>query len=533
MSGIMERRRSRSDHGGSAPKKHHVFLFRHCVRSTDTQVNLYNSTNSSSVPLSDFWPPLVRPEVIPPNWNVPTNWCTEQSVQQMQDTGTYVYDTFLRFFGGGDRRPLQFRFLSDTAQRDADSALALQKGVALAFSADPTSMNNTFSASNLFVTEYVPLLYNPFSATSISSPPICSLQVTPNQWQQEVQTRLDSIASPPLSMLDTLKLLQLINENDPQLKTSNYPSTLLFDVNIGPRLSGMINVIKLAVQTMFYSRAAGVKPLRFLQRITNAQIYQQLLPWVHYSRSILNVGTTEAASRGAVLLRTIVDALESPNETTTENRVTFLVGHDTDLDAVATALDVFWAFDAPYYTAEARVDWYATPPGSAMYITHEAAENDSIVTLSYLYPIFNLTDGTILSWESIPLQLRNSSFDNSNIRMDKRATTVTWTRFQEQFQTTLQRYMGAMDCYNRAADLSASKSNISDSAILDSDPWKTFGGVFGTGVAVSILFAFLSGTYKIRRLRRLRSLYSTANSVHFYEEEFDTACGSIRKVPCR
>lgn len=530
----MERRRSRSDRGGSIPKKHHVLLFRHCVRSTDTQVNVYNSTNSSSVPLHDFWPPLMQPEVKPPNWNVPTNWCTEESVQQMQDTGTYIYNTFLRFSGNDNRRPLKFRFLSDTAQRDADSALALQKGVALAYFADPTSRNETFSASNLHVTEYVPLLFNPFSVTPMSREPICSLQVTPNQWLQEVQTRLDSIALPTLSLLDTLKLLRLINENDPQPVSNNITSAVLYDANNGPRLTGMINVVKLAVQTMFYSRAAGVTPLNFLQRITNAQIYQQLLPWVHYSRSILNVGTTEAASRGAVLLRAIVDALEFPNKTTMEDRVTFLVGHDTDLDAVATALDVSWAFDAPYYTAESRVDWYATPPGSAMYITHESAENCSIVTLSYLYPIFNLNDGTIQSWESIPLQLRNASLDISNVQMDANATTVSWTQFQKQFQTTLQRYTGAMECYNRAADLSASifldaLSNSTDSERMHSDPWKFFGGL-GTGVAVFILLAFLCWVHKTRRLRRLRSLYSVANSVQFQEEEYDNVCGSIQKV---
>jgi hypothetical protein len=446
----------------------------------------------------------------------------------MQDTGTYIYNTLLSDIS---RRPLKFRFLSDTVQRDADSALALQNGLALAYFAHQNT-NGTLFSSHLHVTEYVPQLFHPFDATSMSLTPLCSLQATRTQWLQEIQTRLNTIPPPSLSMLDTLKLLQLVNENDPQsLHDTNHRPTLTFDVNNGPRLSGMINVIKLAVQTLFYSRASGIVSLVFLHRITNAQIYQQLLPWVHYSRSILNVGTTEAASRGAVLLRTMVDALT--NEEALSDTVSLMVGHDTDLDAVATALNVVWAFDAPYYTDESRIDWYATPPGSAIYITHEEVEKDGggVVTLSYLYPVFNLDDGTIRSWELIPLQLRNAS---TGVRTNDNTTTLAWTQFQEQLYSTLQRYKGAMECYNRAASGNMAfpppNDNIlsNSASIVVTASWSSFGGGFGTGVAVSIALVFLSWLYKYRRQRRLRSLYGTANSVDL-NEDYDPVSGAVPK----
>lgn len=522
MRGDKERRRLLGDLGASPQKKkkQHVLLFRHCVRSTDARVVWYNSTNSSAVPLRDFWPPLIQPEVVAPNWNVPTNWCTEQSVQQMHDTGIFIYNTFLRSVSG-DARPFKFRFLSDMVQRDADSTLALQEGLASAYMADLNTNTSSLSSSNLHVTEYVPHLFDPFVATSISADPVCSLQVTSTQWLQEIHTRLHNIRPPTMSMWDTLKVLQLVDENAPKKESHNDTPTLVFDINNGPRMTGMINVIKLAVQTLFYSRAAGIAPLVFLPGVTNTQIYQQLLPWVHYSRSILNVGTTEAASRGAVLLRTMVEAMQHSEEDT----VTVLVGHDTDLDAVATALHAVWAFDAPYSTAEERVDWYSTPPGSAMYMTHEPAmeEDDAIVTLSYLYPVFDLNEGTILSWESVPLQLRNVSSSLEHFPMNENATTLTFAQFQTQLRTNLQRYSGATECYDRALDIPVAANTVDNRAT-------SFGSGVGTGIAISLFLVVLGWMYQNRRQQRRRTLYSVANSVHHRNEAYDPVGDNIEKV---
>ena len=68
------------------------------------------------------------------------------------------------------------------------------------------------------------------------------------------------------------------------------------------------------------------------------------------------MGTTEAATRGALLARTMMDAiqLDDPNDDPDDDddddvdTVTILVGHDTDLDAVATAMNAAWEFDVPY-----------------------------------------------------------------------------------------------------------------------------------------------------------------------------------------
>jgi hypothetical protein len=551
-------------------RKNHVLIFRHCVRSTAAEVNIYNVTNSSPQPLSDFWSRLVQPEVPLPEWNVPTDWCTEKGMKQMHDTGTFIYNTLVRRPHSNGKNLLSFRFLSDTSQRDADTTLSLQEGIAHAILTDNTVDGNTrgnFSllSSKIHVTEYVPNVFHPFDTTTMSSTPVCSFQATPLQWQQEVETRLTNIPLPTLSFLDTLKLLQLVNVNDPESMNSNETTTVALDSSNIPRLTGMINAIKLTVQTLFYSRASGITPMQFLNRITNPQIYL-LLPWVQYSRSILSIGTSESASRGAVLVRTILDALQFDTNADTDpfdqDSVTVLVGHDTDLDAIATAMDVAWEVGSPYNNDNnSSLYWYATPPGSAIYITHEQYQqsnsNDTVVTMSYLYPVYNLdaNDGSILSWEIVPLQLMNVS----NVTSSANATTLTWNQLQQHVKTTLLRYTGATDCYNSVAlnpDIDSDRGssegspNASDgiggssgavgpntnedlgkvdqpetTSTYSASSW---GSGFGTGIAVSFVLASLLWYCIYRRQRRLRSHYTKASSIQL--NEYDTVGGVIQPV---
>jgi hypothetical protein len=281
------------------------------------------------------------------------------------------------------------------------------------------------------------------------------------------------------------------------------------------------------------------------------------------------VGTTESASRGAVLVRTMVDALQfdTVDRSDLGDTVTVLVGHDTDLDAIATAMNVAWEFRAPYSTDKNSLDWYSTPPGSAIFITHEQESSNregGVVTLSYFYPVFNLkaNDGTIQTWDLIPLQLRNSSGD-SGIVMNENATILTWRQFQQHINTTLQQYTGAMDCYNSAtkyiaANISAdggdrgdrnpptmpstqppyptdippqdlgNASNNSTSSI-DAISWSSFGSGFGAAVAVVIVLLFASWFCRCRRQQRLRSQYSETSSA-LRLQEYDVVGGRRRKV---
>jgi hypothetical protein len=415
-----------------------------------------SAVDDTSILITNFWSRLAQSEVILPNWNVPKNWCTEAGMKQMQQTGSYLYNELLSTTNtgssdGGGGRKLKFRFISDTSQRDIDTTFSLQEGISSAILSDTvnldlyqdrrhddtigsssssSSSSISLASTNVHTAEYIPNLFQPFVSTTMSPTPMCTLSVTKEQRREEVQARLESIVpKPPYDIYRTLQLLQIDGLNMMNVDSINNV-TITSDSYDRPQLRGMINFLKLVAQMIFYSRASGIVPRQFLYRITTSQLYTILLPYIYYTRSILNVGTTEAASRGALLTRTMMDALQLDPPTNNEKNsddenfdtVTILVGHDTDLDAVATAMNMAWEFDVPYNTnnfinASFFQWWYMTPPGSAIYLRHETLKNsddttgsmendDTVVTMSYLHPIYNVdkNDGSITSYDMVPLQ---------------------------------------------------------------------------------------------------------------------------------
>ena len=584
-------------------KKKHVFLFRHCVRSTDSNVYLFNHTTTLddssdiSIPITKFWSRLAQPEVILPSWNVPKNWCTENGMQQMQQTGSYIYNTLLRQDEGGSSRRLKFRFISDRSQRDVDTTFALQEGIASAILLDTVNMDlymlpqdgssssstSTISlaSTNVHSAEYIPNLFQPFVSTTMSPTPMCTLQVTKQQMLDEAQERLNNIVpKPPSNIYNTLQLLQIDGLNMMDVDDMNNV-TITSDSREKPQLRGMINFLKLVAQLIFYSRASGIVPRQFLYRITTSQLYTILLPYIYYTRSILNVGTTEAATRGALLARTMMDALQLDDDDDEDDdvdvdTVTILVGHDTDLDAVATAMNVAWEFDLPYNTndminSSSFLLWYMTPPGSAIYLSHESFndndsnDNDTKVTMSYFHPIYNIdkNDGSITSYDMVPLQLSNNNIDDDNnnnggnvYQINNNSVTIQWNALQRHINVTLQQYAGAFDCYYKTVpvagrqpptisnslkndsssstdsksmptmdptdsvkppttapiyvnpSLASSGSNNTPSVINDQQLSKSWGSGFGSGIAAAILLALLIRFYSFRKQRRLRSQYS-------------------------
>ncbi len=555
--------------------KNHVFLFRHCVRSTDSNVYLFNNTvadnnNDVSIPVSNFWSRLSQPEVIVPQWNVPKNWCTQNGMKQMQQTGSYIYNTLLarpKEEGGG--RQLKFRFISDTSQRDVDTTFALQEGIASAMLSDTAHVNlyaekdgspSTISlaSTNVHSAEYIPNLFQPFVSTTMSPTPMCTLQATPQQMLDEVQLRLSTIVpKPPSDIYTTLKLLLVDGINTGMVDADDMNNvTVTFDSRDRPQLRGMINLLKLVAQMIFYSRASGI-PRQFLHRISTSQLYTILLPYIYYTRSILNVGTTEAATRGAILARTMMDALPVNNDDDNVDTVTILVGHDTDLDAVATAMNVAWKFDVPYnidnnINSSSLLLWYMTPPGSAIYLSHESnvddnTDDDTIVSMSYLHPYYNIdkNDGSITSYDMVPLQLMNYSGD-ANYRINDSSATIQWEELQRHINTTLQQFVGATECYYSSFPVSGvqkpdTKSSTGSPSGPNTGPMppiivptyptespatiptnqitptttsgtsnisKSWGSGFASGIAASVVLVLMFGWYSYHKQRQLRSQYS-------------------------
>ena len=136
---------------------HHVFFLRHCVRSTNDHVKLYNSTtttNASSANekhykrynLHDFIPNQSLPK-----WGVPEMSCTNVGLEIVQGIGRSVFQKIVNRLrdddedggGGGDvsssncttttrkRKVLRLniQLITDVKQRDIDTTYALHQGI--------------------------------------------------------------------------------------------------------------------------------------------------------------------------------------------------------------------------------------------------------------------------------------------------------------------------------------------------------------------------------------------------------------------
>ena len=155
----------------------------------------------------------------------------------------------------------------------------------------------------------------------------------------------------------------------------------------------VLNLVKYISQAITYSRASGIFVDEWTNNnhtITTAEYYN-LMAWEHWSRHILDVGHNLAAARGGIMMARILDELSTharnaddddddhedyiignDNEDEDEEdgfeediRATFIIGHDGDIDAVATALGIDWNLPSPYHPA-----YTATPPGSAIHFAY-------------------------------------------------------------------------------------------------------------------------------------------------------------------
>ena len=133
------------------------------------------------------------------------------------------------------------------------------------------------------------------------------------------------------------------------------------------------------------------------------------MAWEHWSRHILDVGHNLAAARGGIMMARILHELstharnaedddddddddhddyighddEEEDEDGFEEdiRATFIIGHDGDIDAVATALGIDWNLPSPYHPG-----FTATPPGSAIHFAYDVDQEQ--LALSVMAPIF-------------------------------------------------------------------------------------------------------------------------------------------------
>ena len=181
-------------------------------------------------------------------------------------------------------------------------------------------------------------------------------------------------------------------------------------------LKGPVNLIARLAQMLLYSRASNI--VDFLNNTTGSttttnatatlsQSMSKLVPWIAWERTIRAAFHSDAARQGVGMLNFIVQQLEDStnsdshkeqhkqeqqqNRTTGPTTLVFIFGHDTDLNALQTVLNVEWSL--PWYGPNSP-----TPPSTAMHFhqRYYSKKNDngtitrtkSTITLDLLYPTY-------------------------------------------------------------------------------------------------------------------------------------------------
>lgn len=393
------------DHG----RKFHTFLFRHCVRSTGKKVKLYNGDTRASNHASDYTDGEL------PQWNTPSEWCTETAMEIMQNTGSFLLENILLRKAGGAKKRIRVQIISDTSQRDVDTSLALSLGIINASLRYQDLQIDGLDDLRLDHALFEPL--DSVSGANTNDAPRCAAYYSPSQTIIDIEQRLKAVPPPESGLEAMLALFEKIGGvgHSGTLFNITPPSTMYLN-RTEKRLAGAINIVKFFAQMLFYSRAGDIDP-PFLPTATLDEVYQAL-EWAHWTRSVLSIDNVDAATQGAVVADAIIQSLQNGQyggdycADDYDVCATLFVGHDSTIDAVATALGLRWKLRPPYRSGGDGIGEYLpTPPwGGAMYFMHE--EQSNIVELAYLHPVYSSKKTT--AWklnktgilESVPMALK-------------------------------------------------------------------------------------------------------------------------------
>eukprot|EP00934_Nitzschia_sp_Nitz4_P000901 Nitzschia sp. Nitz4//scaffold35_size145790//89712//91430//NITZ4_003036-RA/size145790-processed-gene-0.94-mRNA-1//-1//CDS//3329549142//901//frame0 len=481
--------------------QHHVFLFRHCVRSTSDHVELHNNWTAVAektehhYDVSDF---VGEPM---PYWNTPEYWCTKKGMDIMEGTGKFLYKRLVASVdqqsSGSGKKKIKFQVLADLSQRDVDTAYSLFRGLKEQAMNETINPDGRIELDGVHDLTYYRQLFEPWDIDE----PVCEMPMTASgvfqtQMRQEIQKRVASLRAPEPGLNETLmRVFELGGSGDlgsildvekwihgtgedffgapPINTTAEFPVLSTDDWGY---VAGPSNILAWFGQIAFYSRAGGVKE-PFLPNATIPDVYK-LIEWNYWFMSVFFADTTLAAALGSIMARGILDVLHnghmhvpgSFNTPTIETqcddgedydaKVTIIVGHDSDLASVSTALGLRWNLDEPYKTTpeNANKHYTFTPPGSAMHFKRDTSTN--VVEMSYLYPIFLRENEDVdmsgdlveTPLKLVPIDENSTTIDTSDISLstDKKRTVLKegLAILEAQIQSALDEFYYAKECYN-------------------------------------------------------------------------------------
>lgn len=463
-------------------RNHHFFLFRHCVRSTHQDVHLHMDT-SFSKDLADY----VGPDTRLPDWGVPEEWCTEDALTLVKNTGKWLASPQGPLFAvsDGHNNDIPSRIfvevIADTSHRDVDTAFVLAQGLAEGFQ----DQTNVVHVEGLDQLHYEPWMFKPLHSTALeevevqptqensSDTAFCQAKYTEEELLERIQNRIAAVP-PPTSLSSALEFLMehagvgSVGNLTQVLPVHNISALVSADRE---HLMGAPSLLKDFAERVFYSRAGNITP-SFLPRLSNQDVYQ-LLQWVYWTRGIMKIDNPKGATQGAVLAEVLLHVLkqgtihnsDKNDENDYDTYVTILAGHDGNIDDLATALGATWVGPDPYRSSNAGP---ITPPLSAIYAKRNVVSNQ--IDLSFLCPVYsqeqahnNEKDAWLLNasgiLEQVPLLWKNQSYNANRKATQRQFASVTdssasiltgndaLARLEQRITHILDSYTGASSCF--------------------------------------------------------------------------------------
>ena len=367
--------------------KHHFLLLRHCVRSTGESVSVGNHYPHH---LQDY----IEDDI--PAWNVPSMMCTAQGMSLTEKQGAWLVNADIITAN------TSVEFISDDYTRDVDTSYMLSGGIleALEESNDDDARSLYKNVEGADVIRVKPWLFAPDAGG------ICSYGDDEENAEQ-TQERFDTLPRPDWSVSHALHEIEKLAGKGSAVGKDTTLADYLPDESFQHNdewISGPISFIDHFAETLFFSKAG--LPEEKQTMAVDATVHQvyRLLQFHHWYRSVLNVNNNWAAMAGAKWAQVAIQVLERGTlygacVPETQNTVTILAGHDTDLNTLATALGVTW--DLPEY--QTHPDLLPTPPGSGIHLVRDTITNK--VDVSFVYPVYHSEDddddnANDLEWET-------------------------------------------------------------------------------------------------------------------------------------
>lgn len=438
----------------------HVFVFRHCVRSTEAELHVLDADPSAypSNPASYLAVPL-------PTWGTAPMWCTRVGAEILQATGQYLIDSYLPQFGTTTTSKLRVEWITDTDQRDVDTSLHLAEGMARAVQQNP-DMAQIQGLKNL---QYDPGLFHPTSPTWDSNQPVCQ-NVTRETRNTYVTERLGTVPKPSADIQKVLDLIQKYGGTGSVGSLSNLPSTFVNSNH--SELGGQITPVDYFAESAFYAKASEID---FFENMTKPEL-MELVSWHYWKRSVVSVGNNYDAMLGGFLMDRVLRSLAGIGQPTAaadvdnvDQTATFYIGHDGNLDQIATALNFRWVLPPPYPSGKDGI-WTPTPPNAGLHFMYDPDSQDQRVHFSILTPMYFNDDGSdelVLNKTGI-LEERPVLFENAandpTIHVGPRSTSIgagsgssssnaekkhVLDVLRDRLEKRLQTFPGAMECYQK------------------------------------------------------------------------------------